>query len=108
MSTKIHLGCLNEKNLISISLTGGEVPDVKGFDSVFNQLPENHAIESAIMDKGYDCDDIRETIADSEIVAVIPPSGWTVGDRSRTGRQKLTSISSYISSAIKLRDSLIG
>ena len=72
-STKIHFGCLDEKNALSIFLTGGEVPDVKGFASVFNLVPENHGIKNAIMDKGYDSDDIRETLADCEVVAVIPP-----------------------------------
>ena len=28
LSTKIHLGCLDEKNAIAIVLTGGEVADV--------------------------------------------------------------------------------
>ncbi|MBC8233776.1 transposase [bacterium] len=69
MSTKIHLGCLDEKNAISIVLTGGEVPDVKQFDAVFQQLPENHDLKNAIMDKGYDSNPVRETLALNEMVA---------------------------------------
>lgn len=72
-STKIHLGCFNEKTVISIVLTGGEVADVKGFDAVFQQLPETNDIKNGIMDKGYDSNAIRETLALNEIVAVIPP-----------------------------------
>jgi transposase len=72
-STTIYLGCLSEKRLISIFLTGGEVPDVKGFDSVFNQLPETDGIKNIIMDKTYLSDNVRETIDVNEIVAVIPP-----------------------------------
>lgn len=73
LSTKIHLGCISEKSLISVFLTGAEVPDVKGFDDVFIKLPENHDIKRVIMDKGYDSDTIRKTLTDNEIVAVIPP-----------------------------------
>ena len=72
-STKIHLGCLNEKNVIAVVLTGGEVADVKGFDPLFYQLPETDKIKNGIMDKSYDSDAIRETLALNEIVAVIPP-----------------------------------
>lgn len=72
-STKIHLGCLSEKNGFSMILTAGQVPDVKGFDSVFNQLPENHRLNNGIMDKGYDGDNIRKALIDEEMVPVIPP-----------------------------------
>ncbi len=73
LSSKIHLGCLDEKNAISVVLTGGQVPDVKEFDAVFEQLPENHGLKNAIMDKGYDSNSVRETLSLNEIAAVIPP-----------------------------------
>ncbi|MBI1927147.1 IS5 family transposase [Candidatus Poribacteria bacterium] len=72
-STKIHLGCLNEKNTISIVLTARQVADVKGFDAVIESLPETHNVLNGIMDKGYDSDAVRETLEEKEIVAVIPP-----------------------------------
>ena len=72
-STKIHFGCLSETHAIAIHVTAGQVPDVKGFDSVVAELSEANAIKNAIMDKGYDSDDIRQQLTDLEIVPVIPP-----------------------------------
>ena len=72
-STKIHLGCLDETHAISIAITAGQVPDVKGFDSVLMELPEDNSISYAIMDKGYDSDDVRQQLIDLEMVPVIPP-----------------------------------
>ena len=71
--TKIHLGCLDEKNAISIVLTGGEAADGKQFNAVFNELPENHDLKKGIMDKAYDSNPVRATLALNEMVAVIPP-----------------------------------
>ncbi|MBC8232034.1 IS5 family transposase [bacterium] len=73
LSTKIHLGCLDEKNAIAVVLTGGEVADVTQFDAVFDKLPENHDLKNGIMDKGYDSNPVRETLALNEMAAVIPP-----------------------------------
>jgi len=72
-STKIHFGCLDETHTIAISITAGQVPDVKGFDSVLTELPEDNSIKNSIMDKGYDSDDIRQQLIDLEIQPVIPP-----------------------------------
>ena len=72
-STKIHFGCLSETHAVAISITAGQVPDVKGFDSVLTELPEDNAIKNAIMDKGYDSDDIRKQLTELEIQPVIPP-----------------------------------
>ena len=51
-STKIHFGCLSETHAIAIHITAGQVPDVKGFDSVVTELPEDNSIKNGIMDKG--------------------------------------------------------
>ncbi len=72
-STKIHLGCITEKNTISITITAGQRSDVKGFDPVFDSLPKEHKLQSGIMDKGYDSADIRQTLIDNDMTAVIPP-----------------------------------
>ena len=72
-STKIHLGCLDETHTISIAITAGQVPDVKGFDPVFMKLPQDNSIKNGIMDKGYDSDNIRQQLTDLEIQPVIPP-----------------------------------
>ena len=44
-----------------------------GFDSLFESLPENHSIQSAVMDRAYDSNHVRETLEAHEIGAVIPP-----------------------------------
>jgi transposase len=54
-------------------LTGGECSDMPGFDEVFAQLPADHALEDAVMDKGYDSNHIRDTLQDHDIRPVIPP-----------------------------------
>ena len=72
-STKIHLGCLNETRAVSIELTGGETHDAKGFDLVFQALPQDHQLQVGVMDKGYDSDEIRQQLKDRQMDAVIPP-----------------------------------
>jgi len=44
-----------------------------GFDDVFAQLPAEHELEDAVMDKGYDSHHIRETLKAYDIKPVIPP-----------------------------------
>jgi putative transposase len=44
-----------------------------GFDEVFAQLPTDHALEDAVMDKGYDSNHIRAKLQDNGINPVIPP-----------------------------------
>jgi len=72
-STKIHFGCLSENHAIAIHITAGQVPDVKGFDPILTELPEDNSIKNSIMDKGYDSDDIRKQLTELEIQPVIPP-----------------------------------
>jgi transposase len=40
---------------------------------VFAQVPPEHALTHAIMDKGYDSNGIREHLSAQDIVPVIPP-----------------------------------
>jgi putative transposase len=44
-----------------------------GFDEVFAQLPTDHALEDAVMDKGYDSNHIRDKLQEHNIHPVIPP-----------------------------------
>jgi putative transposase len=72
-STKIHVGCIDEKTGVSIVLTGGERNDMPGFALVFDQLPtEPHLIE-AVLDKGYDSNHIRDKLQAEGMQPVIPP-----------------------------------
>jgi transposase len=72
-STKIHLGCISETHSISIVVTGGQIPDVSEFDSVFQAIPEENGLKNGIMDKGYDSDEIRRKLAEAKMASVIPP-----------------------------------
>jgi transposase len=54
-------------------LTGGERSDMPGFDLVFATLPEEQALENAVMDKGYDSNAIRAKLQKHQITPVIPP-----------------------------------
>ena len=44
-----------------------------GFDAVFDQLPADHALEDAMMDKGYDSNHIRNRLKEHGLNPVIPP-----------------------------------
>jgi putative transposase len=44
-----------------------------GFDAVFAQLPVDHALEDAVMDRGYDSNPIRDKLQTHDINPVIPP-----------------------------------
>jgi transposase len=44
-----------------------------GFEQVFAALPERHALEHGIMDKGYDSNAIRAKLQAHHITPVIPP-----------------------------------
>lgn len=44
-----------------------------GFDEIFAQLPTDHALADAVMDKGYDSNHIRDKLQDHDINPVIPP-----------------------------------
>ena len=72
-STKIHLGCINEKAAISITLTPGQASDAKEFDAVFLKLPAAFSPERGMMDKAYDSNAIRQALREKEIQPVIPP-----------------------------------
>jgi hypothetical protein len=44
-----------------------------GFEQVFAALPERHALEDGVMDKGYDSNAIRAKLQEHHINPVIPP-----------------------------------
>ena len=44
-----------------------------GFEQVFAALPERHALEEGVMDKGYDSNAIRAKLQEHHINPVIPP-----------------------------------
>src|SRR5262249_6207769 len=72
-STKIHAGCRDERTGVAIVLTAGHCHESPVFETVFAQVPPEHALTHALMDKGYDSDGIREQLVAHDIVPVIPP-----------------------------------
>ena len=54
-------------------LTGGQRHDAPGFDVVFEHLPQEQALEHAIMDRGYDSNHIRQQLQTQGMTPVIPP-----------------------------------
>ena len=44
-----------------------------GFAQVFAALPDGHALEYGVMDKGYDSNAIRAKLQEHHITPVIPP-----------------------------------
>ena len=54
-------------------ITAGACHDAPLFETVFEQLPAEHALEHGVMDKGYDSDKIRNKLREEDIEPVIPP-----------------------------------
>jgi len=58
---------------VSCVLTGGQRHDAPGCDAVFAQLPQEQALEQAIMDRGDDSHHIRHSLQAQGMTPVIPP-----------------------------------
>jgi transposase len=52
-------------------LTAGQVSDFKGADVLWSDLPEE--TEEVLGDRGYDSNQIRQSLAERNITACIPP-----------------------------------
>ena len=72
-STNIHAGSLDETTGVSFVLTGGQRHDAPGFDAVCAQLPQEQALEQAIMDRGDDRNHMRHSLQAQGMTPVIPP-----------------------------------
>jgi len=72
-TSKIHIGCIDENTPVSIVISAGQRHDTSVFELVFEGIPQPHSLSDAIMDRGYDSDQIRQRLADENINAVIPP-----------------------------------
>jgi transposase len=57
---------------VALHLTAGHAHDGRQFESVYESLDPENVLESAVLDKGYDADRIRERLAYDGIAAVIP------------------------------------
>ena len=72
-TSKIHIGCIDENTPVSIVISAGQRHDASIFELVFEGIPQTHSLSDAVMDRGYDSDQIRQRLADENINAVIPP-----------------------------------
>jgi transposase len=69
----MHAGGIDEHTVVAIALTSGARNDMPGFDAAFAALPDDHHLEQAVMERGYDSTHIRETLEQHQIIPVIPP-----------------------------------
>jgi transposase len=72
-STKLHAGCLDEQTSVAFELTSGARHDAPVFEAVLDQCPALPQLAYAVMDKGYDSDQIRQRLQDQQVTPVIPP-----------------------------------
>jgi IS5 family transposase len=69
MNTKLHTLCDKQGRPVRLHLTEGQRSDFKGADVLLKNLPK---AETLIGDKGYDSDNIRNTLTDQGITPCIP------------------------------------
>ena len=70
MNTKLHTLCDNQGRPVRLYLTEGQRSDFQGAEVLLKNLPK---AETLIGDKGYDSDNIRNTLTDQGITPCIPP-----------------------------------
>jgi transposase len=73
LSTKIHAGCLSDHTGVALVLTEGQRHESPVLEAVLAQVPQEHRLTHAIMDKAYDSDQIRVLLTEHHLVPVIPP-----------------------------------
>jgi transposase len=73
LSTKIHVGCRDDRTSVALVLTPGHWHESPIFATVFAQVPSTPALTHGIMDKGYDSTPIREQLLAQDMGPVIPP-----------------------------------
>jgi putative transposase len=71
-TTKLHLAAADESTAVIVVLTPGQCHDAKAFPAVFGAIPDSCPAEYAVMDKGYDSDEIRDALVSRDIAPVIP------------------------------------
>src|SRR4051794_36197625 len=73
LSTKIHVGCRDERLSVAVVLTAVQCHESPVFETVLAQVPPEPPLTHAMMDKGYDSKAIREQLLAHDMVPVIPP-----------------------------------
>ena len=73
LTSKLHAITLDENRAVAFELTEGKASDYCSFDPLYKNLPQDNVFEYAALDKGYDSNAIRNTLAIDGIQPVIPP-----------------------------------
>jgi len=73
LTTKIHVLCASEADVVEIHLTAGQVGDAPVGERLIDVLDPQEGIEQAVMDKAYDSNAIRAKLQAKGITPVIPP-----------------------------------
>jgi transposase len=73
LTTKIHAAVIDLTCSVALHLTPGQANDGRQFEAIYQSLPEENVLEAACLDKGYDANRIRETLACDGIEPVVPP-----------------------------------
>ena len=64
---------IDENCSVALHLSAGHAHDGRQFETLYESLDPDNALESAILDKGYDADRIRQRLSMTESRPVIPP-----------------------------------
>jgi hypothetical protein len=73
VSTHIHAGSRDDTTGVSFVLTGGHRHEAPGLEAIWAQLPQEPALEQAIMDRGDDRHHLRRSLQAQGMTPVIPP-----------------------------------
>ncbi|WP_146806837.1 IS5 family transposase [Acetobacter cibinongensis] len=71
LNSKLHAICDGQGRPVRLHLAAGQVSDFKGANFLLADLPDE--TEEVIGDRGYDSNTIRQSLADRNITACIPP-----------------------------------
>ena len=73
LTIKLHAACADERVAISLCMSAVQNHDTTAFSTVWKGVPKSRYLNTAVMDKAYDCDEIRKFLEYQGIEAVIPP-----------------------------------
>jgi len=68
----LHIAAADENTPVAIVLTPGERHDAAAFEELMDAVPPDCHPDQAVADKGYDSEEIRQTLADAGMDPIIP------------------------------------
>ncbi len=87
LGTKIHAVVFNERQVLGVILTGGQVGDAPAGEELLEGVLERPEVEAVAADRAYDSDAIRAMLARAGKEAVIPPRA-NRRDKPAYGKEK--------------------